>query len=238
VGDRRAVIVYDGLPIASGGAHHLRTRKPLEAWSRLSEFLDTCATAIDLQSAGVYLRGEDVLPLAQAALVARSATEAFGASTSSQTVWGVAGASDLHESTWPLDWSRLQEAVAWVAAQEPLASVHGVSALSVGFNVFFQLRDPRSGEVLPWQGHEHYPQQAYLLGVVPFGLSRMYAQVSQESRCSITLALPFEDVTDAVRQLAADLDAHLPFRLSHKQWTRWQLNKGGTAYYPRRVSVL
>jgi hypothetical protein len=43
---RPALIVYDGLPVSSGGAHGLGRRGPADVWAQLSRFLHECADLI------------------------------------------------------------------------------------------------------------------------------------------------------------------------------------------------
>ena len=36
------LVTYDGLPVASGGAHGLRARHPRAAWTAVQSFIDAC----------------------------------------------------------------------------------------------------------------------------------------------------------------------------------------------------
>jgi hypothetical protein len=204
----------------------------------MARFIDRCTASVDILTAGAYVRGESVFSLARAISETQSVTGGFGEPTTRQIALGTGGGPGLYQAAWSLDWTQLDTAVSLVAEHETPKAVMGLPALLAGFEAVFKLRDPSTGEILPWQGHEYYPQQDYLLGHAPFGLSYISAQISRESTCAITLMLPFEDVTDEVRRIASDLDAHLPFRLSPKQWSRWQLNKAETSYYARKVTVL
>src|SRR5215470_15830475 len=92
-----ALIVYDGLPISSGGGHTLRTRDRRATWSQMSAFLaafTTCEEPDDVR-----------LLLAEGSHVGRSffeealggAERKFGAATRRRSV---SGALEEYEHAW------------------------------------------------------------------------------------------------------------------------------------------
>jgi hypothetical protein len=55
----KSVVTYDGLPVGSGGAHHLRTRDPRVALAQIQSFLDRCTVdQSDLRFTVSVLSGE------------------------------------------------------------------------------------------------------------------------------------------------------------------------------------
>jgi hypothetical protein len=101
----------------------------------------------------------------------------------------------------------------------------------------FKLRDPRSDELLSFQGREYYGDQEYGFRM-PLGLSRLYSRLSEPSTWSLFLSLPFTEVSEDLLHYVATLQKYLPFKFSPKHWTRWQLNAKGTRYYSRKVRVV
>jgi hypothetical protein len=99
----------------------------------------------------------------------------------------------------------------------------------------FHLRDPDSGEVFPFQGAEVYGGQE-AGWKLPLGESSLYLRLANSSACFLVPSLPFSAVNPTVRAYVARLESALPFRLSPKQWARWQLNAQGTRYHKRRIT--
>jgi hypothetical protein len=125
----------------------------------------------------------------------------------------------------------------WSLSSMP--AVDNVPAVVLSVRTVFRLRDPLSGEVLPYQGGEYYPPGGSIEGIVPIGLSSLFLRLSAEgSTCGLVMCLPFEEVTDDLRTYIGVLQERLPFKLSSKHWSRRALNQKHTAYYARRVNVL
>jgi hypothetical protein len=146
---------------------------------------------------------------------------------------------NLWSNTWAIAPAQFSAVADWLAAQRPLPRIQCVAGepLVLGVEVTFKLRDPRSGDVLPFQGTEYYSGQKYA-GDVPLGLSRLYSRLSDRSTWALCLSLPFTQVSEELRTYLVALRDYLPFRLSATHWTRWQLNAEGTRYYPRKVKVV
>ncbi len=107
----------------------------------------------------------------------------------------------------------------------------------LGISAAFSLRDPGTGEPFPLQGSDVYGNQEAAFRL-PLGVSVMYLRLANPSTCALFLSLPFSEVTPKLQSYLCGLEASLPFRLSRKHWSRWQLNAKGARYYNRRASVL
>lgn len=227
---RPALIVYDGMPVSSGGAHHLGRRPPSQIWTQLSGFLDDCADSIG--------PSETMVLVYEA--VGRSAPPIQSAKTSATTLFGRPhsriAASDIREHSWLFDPDRLPDALEWLAEQQPVPSLATGSCFVVSIQVRFRLKDSESGELLPFQDAESYGHQQLRHGLL-LGESILYARLGLKSTCSLTLCLPYVDVSSEFLRLAGAIQRRLPFTLSAKHWTRWQLNSTGRSYYARKVSV-
>jgi hypothetical protein len=99
------------------------------------------------------------------------------------------------------------------------------------------LKDPDSGELLPFQGPEHYAHHKLGHGL-PLGESMLYTRLGTTSTCSLTLCFPFADVSPELVRYVGSVQQRLPFKLSAKQWARWQRNAAGSAYYARRITMV
>jgi hypothetical protein len=144
---------------------------------------------------------------------------------------------EVHETSWGLSQEQLPQAISWLSEQQPAPLPSTGPPFVIGVETRFRLKDPRSGAVLPFQGPEHYGHQEYG-HQLPFGVSVLYARLSVKSTCSLLLCLPFGEVSDELQQYVATLQQRLPFKLSAKHWSRWQLNAAQTRYYSRKVSVV
>jgi hypothetical protein len=228
---RPALIVYDGMPVSSGGAHRLGRRQPPQIWTQLSGFLDDCADTTGPRKTMVLVYeavGRSLTPIQSAK---KSATTIFGRPRSRMAV------SDIREHSWSFDPDRLPDALRWLAEQQqPVPSLPTGTCSVVSVQVRFRLKDPDSGELLPFQDADAYGHQELRHGL-PLGESILYARLGATSTCSLTLCLPYVEVSSELLRLAGALQRRLPFKLSAKHWARWQLNSTGRAYYARKVSV-
>ena len=107
----------------------------------------------------------------------------------------------------------------------------------LGIRASFSLRDPDTGEAFPLQGTDLYGKQEADFRI-PLGVSGLYLRLANPSTCSLFLSLPFTEVTPKLQLYLRRLEESLPFRLSRKHWSRWQLNAQGSKYYRRRASVM
>jgi hypothetical protein len=230
---RTALIVYDGKPVSSGGAHRLGRQGPSQVWRQLSRFLDTCTHPIGPREAMVLVYESVGGALASVQAAKTSAIARFGPPHSRIAV---TGASRIREHAWLFDPDRVPDALEWLAGQSSVPSIATGAGCVVSVQARFRLKDPDSGEVLPFQSAELYGQQELRHGL-RLGDSIMYARLGVKSTCLLTLCLPYVDVSSELLRLVGALQGHLPFKLSVKHWSRWQLNSTGRSYYARKVSV-
>ena len=208
---RKALLVYDGLPVSHGGAHQL-SRLPAErVFDYLLRFLDSCTADAGLACA---LQLYSSVPPGDSArdikLVHRAAKREFGWSKRRLVASGPNGAKDYVHS-WALDSGDLSRAVAWAKQQaQPVVAFLG-PALIVSVQARFVLRDPRSGQVLAHQDAAAYGRQDWDGWGHLLGESSLHVRLSQASTWSTILSLPFEDLTDDVRALIDAFQEHLPF---------------------------
>jgi hypothetical protein len=86
----------------------------------------------------------------------------------------------------------------------------------------------------PPQGSELYGEQR-ASDNLPLGLSLIYLRLANPSTCFLFLSLPFNEGAPELPAYVRRLQASLPFKLSSKHWSRWQLNAQGTKYYRRKT---
>jgi hypothetical protein len=163
----------------------------------------------------------------------RAVTTAFGRP---QRRLAIAGEVEEYEHGWTLGSDGIVEALALMRSLEPFPEHWLGGPLVLSISATFQLCDPDTGEAFPAQGAERYGDQE-AGWKLPLGLSLIHLRLTAHSTCALFLSLPFPEVTPAVSAYVRRLDQSLPFRLSRKHWSRWQLNARGTRYYSRRISV-
>lgn len=214
-------VVYDGLPISSGGAHainRLDTRSALDAWRN---FLAQRGHVVEVRA---HIRIDDAPPTA---------------SPAAQRLIDREFPTPVHAS-YPFVRSvpanRLDEAVSLMAAIEPQPTNEwGDAAVILQPEADFLLLDPGGRGLWPFQGQEHFGGFV-TPGGVKLGLSS--ARVNIGSARSMGLMLSVPEATDSdMEALRPWLQEHLPFRLSRKHWTRWILNRNGITYRARRIHV-
>ena len=228
-----AIIVYDGLSLSSGGAHHISNRNPLAVWTQLSEFLRTCGTNIEFRKVEMWFNDGLAAPLAKDE-TRLSATRYFGRPKRRPLVSNSEG-TRLSISSWGLTYDDIPRALDWLSEQKNPLDDYGMATTGLGMVIFFKLVDPRSGIELPFQGGEHYGHQNGFRS--PLGISSINPRLSSKSTCGVELSLPYLDLTEELREIIAALQKFLPFKLSLKHWSRFQLNKAGTRYYAHKISV-
>ena len=250
---RQALIIYDGLPKSAGGAHRLKKQDPLTAWESFSPFFRDCCTdaaqncAIELYHAGApsgglvktmaSLFGIDRPAVDRQIDTVRDAATALFGHPRHKRIFS--GAPSLHLNSWQLSHGQLTSAMEWITRQDPTPDIYGASGLVLSIESRFRLRDPRTGEALPFQGACCYGNQdldGY--GVVALGESRMLLRLATKPTCSVVLSLPFEDISTELSEYVHQIQMRLPFGMSSKHWTRWQLNRSRTGYYPQKVCLL
>jgi hypothetical protein len=227
-----ALIAYDGLPIAAGGGHGLGRKDRSVVWNEIRQFLQTCTTCRAPQRVRLLLSEGTHLDADFFARASRAATDSFGRPQRRLAIVGADG--EVYEHAWEVDPEEIDRALALMQGVEPIPEHLGSGVLVLAVEASFCLRDPDSGEPFPGQDPALYGHQEAAWNL-PLGLSRIYLRLSGRSTCALFLSLPFPAVSPELRGHVAELEALLPFRLSPKHWSRWQLNAQGTRYYKRRV---
>jgi len=231
---RPALIVYDGMPVSSGGAHRLGRQGPADVWAQLSGFLHDCTDPVGASDTVLLVYEAIGRPLTSVESAKISATALFGRSRHRVAVTGVV---EIHEHSWKFNGDQLPQALSWLTDQPPVPSISTGPPFVVSVQLRFWLKDPDSGQLLPFQGAEYYAHQK-LGHELPLGESRLYARLGTKSTCALTLCLPFANVSPELVRCVGAVQQRLPFKLSAKCWARWQLNAAGTAYYARKISVM
>jgi hypothetical protein len=232
-GLRPALITYDGLP---SGPHSLGRQDAVQVWRSVSSFLADCATMTH-QSQVLSVYGLGRKPGKDEKSVLREARSRFGKPERRQT--GPHG--EMRENAFMLRFDQISDIADWVADRPmpPIDLGYGWTwpTLRATVSLLFTLVDPLTDADLPYQGTEHYGGQGFD-GYCASGLgeSRMNVGLTNEKCwCYVALSFPFEEATEAFWAYVERLQRHLPFKLSDKHWTRWQLNKAGTAYRNRKI---
>jgi hypothetical protein len=148
----------------------------------------------------------------------------------------VAGAAEEHERCWALRPEDVGNALLLMADLEPFPAHWLEAPLALSVQATFGLCDPDSGHPFARQDPDLYRQELPGWGLL-LGMSRIYLRLTTASTCAIYLSLPFDEVTPWLKRYVERLDHSLPFRLSKKRWSRWQLNAQGTRYYSRSISM-
>ena len=224
-------MTYDGLPVASGGAHRLGTLGPTEVMRQLSDFLNTC-TAPSLPR-GAYVEVIAGSGIANELLLSliKEFTCKYG-----PPVRRHVGTGNLAHR-WSVAPDEVDVHVARIEGMLPLPKHrHGLQLMAVAEQICFRLLHPETRLVLPYQHTAFYGDFSRTPGQL-LGRSQLYARISERSTVSLFLSLPFAEVTDEVRALVAFLQAHLPFRLSNAHWKSWRPTKDEKGYTGRRIDV-
>jgi len=139
--------------------------------------------------------------------------------------------------TWAITSRDIPDGIELIRSQGPTTKHWLGGPMLLGISAEFSIRDPDTGEPFPLQGSDLYGNQetAFRLSL---GVSVIYLRLANPSTCAFFLSLPFAEVTPKLQSYLSGLEASLPFKLSRKHWSRWQLNVKGTRYYNRKASVL
>jgi hypothetical protein len=230
---RPALITYDGLP---SGPHSLGQQNAVQVCRSVSAFLSDCAS-VTYQSQVLSAYGLGPKPTKAEKCVLGEARSRLGEPKPRQT--GPHG--EMRENAFMLRPDQISDTADWVAHRPlpPIDLGYGWTwpTLRATLSLLFTLVDPSTGAALPYQGAEHYGGQGFD-GYCASGLgeSRMNVGLTNEKcSCYVALSFPFEEPTEAFWACVEQLQRRLPFSFSDKHWTRWQLNKAGTAYRNRKI---
>ena len=214
-----SAVTYDGLPLASGGAHSLGRISPVKALAGWRTFTVTCARVDHLR--GYFSAptnpglepGDGVLDkVAHHFAPDREAPDRF-----------VVPANRVDDAV------RLYESF----GQQP-TNDYGIAALWLTLVADLTMLQPETGT--PWPGQD---PQRFGSFVTPGGirLGSSSAKLILRGKASLGLSLSFPEATDEdVETVVPWLQAALPMRLSSKHWARWTRTTGGNSYRSRRLA--
>lgn len=209
-------MVYDGLPISSGGSHGLGRVSAGEAYSSWVHFLSACT------SPGPITCYFDLPNTPE--LVVEPAVK-----------FGIAKAFPSEGHRYPVPTDRISEALDLLATLEPQPTNQwGMAPVWLRLSANFSLKGP-DGKI--WLGQDrsdfgHFETQT---GV---RLGASHTNLTLEAKRSMGLLLSVPNATDAdLADLVPWLQSHLPFRLSPKHWSRWTLAKNGRTYRGRKLTM-
>jgi hypothetical protein len=225
---QEGAITYDGLPIASGGAHRLRTRDIESAAASLQSFVsEISADSLPSELRIELLRSPDTGDRCLVEFVAEHNARYGEART--QFI------GKLRAHRWTVPSSAFEEVVA--KRHSLLVSgkrVHASVTILAGWTL--TLTDPASAQTLPYQDPLHYGGFGISDGRL-LGRSSLFARLATRTTANLWLSLPFRDVTEGAQLIAGHVQAHFPSQLSAKHWKRWAITKRGT-YTGRKIAPL
>ena len=216
---RLGAITYEGLPLASGGAHKLRTRGFVAAFDALQSFAsEVSLDPVPKDLAIEVVEGDDVPKEFTDSL--RSEFDAHFIRLPSRRI----GAYTGHQ--WEIDATSVKRVVEKLERLRPTpkAGFAGEAVLvHATWNLVLADADRRP---LPHQDKNDYlgfdvGGERYL------GQSLVYSRISETTSAHLFLSLPFEEVTDDARRVVSEIQKHFPCRLSSKHWKIWRLTKNG-----------
>jgi hypothetical protein len=209
------LITYDGLPIGSGGAHRLRTERPLSVWTQLLTFFSSCTDRSRPDVIEVAVRSD---------LATIPALKALGKPSRTRRV------GDFDEIARPLSVQAVSE---WLEGPCRDAGDSGPWVFAYGS---FRLVDPRTHIPLPGQDPDLYGHQEAAPDRV-LGQSWLYARLARRTTLSVFFSFPFEEPSVQFRTYLAMLQPHLPFRFSNQHWKHWHRRARGTGFVGRKFTL-
>jgi hypothetical protein len=224
---QEGAITYDGLPLASGGAHRLRTRETETAANSLQSFVR--AVSCDCVPSELQLEVlTDAGPIVGhfAGLIA--ANDARYGERRVQAV----GTRRAHR--WIVPSSAFHELVATTALNGGEPRAGSTNSLTVLASWTIVLTEPKSGQLLPHQDPQDYGGFGVGDGRL-LGRSSLFARLGQKTTANLWLSLPFQEPTEEARMIARHVQTHFPCQLSQKQWKQWVLTRAGT-YKARKIA--
>lgn len=227
-----SVVTYDGLPVKSGGAHHLRTRDAQTAFQQMQAFFRNCALESTTPRCTVeLLSGEDVgIPREWTEFMRRRFEGSYGAP-------GEKGLGGTVEYSWSIPATDVARQVEFLGSLGALPThKYGMQSLCVTTQSAIQLIDSESG--MPWPNQDPSSYQNFLASGYGLALGRsvVYSRISDRTTVSLFLNFPFDAGDPALRRAAAFIQENLPFKLSPSHWKRWTLSKAGNKYIARKVA--
>jgi hypothetical protein len=219
-GSPPSAVTYVGLPVSSGGAHSLGRMRRRDALEQTMAFLRTC-TEPDGEIEYAF-RANDRPNVPDVARLRGQIHQRFGDGVLSR------------DNVVRVPEARVPDALEFLDAIEPQATdPYGLAPIWFWMTTKFRIRDPATGEVMPGQDPERYRGVEYEWRV-PLGTSGLRLTLHNRSAIAIELCIPDADEA-VVGRVAPWLQAHLPCRLSPKQWRRWTATKSGS-FAARRMA--
>lgn len=217
------VVTYDGLPASAGGAHSLRAKNTRKAYESVQAFLD--ATVLTVGAPEMFFQLWAGGP--------PEITDCFEAFAAAH-LGGPQNRQRAHTQ-----WRVLPENVD--ATLDALSSVdtravtrYGHPLASLVWSAPVALIDPVKGaphEGIDADAFGRFAVDGYgrLLGAS--GVRATFGTTA--SSLSLWLAFPADD---RLRDAAAHVQSHLPFRLSTKHWRRWHATKDRQSYRATKIA--
>ena len=227
----KSVVTYDGLPVGSGGAHHLRTRDPRVALAQIESFLDKCTVgSSELRFTVNLLSGEEEgIPKEWTQSLLCRFSNTYGASMEKTLGRSL-------EYSWSIPESDVASQVDFIGSLGSLPThQYGMQSLCVTAHRVIKLTDGEGGT--PWPGQDpssysHFQVSGY--GEV-LGRSVVYARISERSSINLFLNFPFEPGDPELQRAVRGVQDNLPFSLSKSHWKHWKLTKAGDKYLGRKM---
>ena len=212
-----SAVVYDGMPISSGGAHGLGRIEARDAHAGWLGFLAACTRPANVHC---YFDLPQTPELTVEPSVRARIAEVFPAD----------------RRRYPVPDDRVNEALDLLTSFEPQpTNPWGMAPVWLRFSADFRLMRPGAAELWPEQEPERFGYFETPTGV-RLGASR--TNLSLQARRSMGMLLSIPNATDAdLAVLVPWLQDHLPFRLSAKHWSRWTLAKNGRTYRGRKLTL-
>ncbi len=198
-------VTYDGLPIASGGAHSLGRMSRRDAYQRTMTFLETC-TELD-GPIDHHFALPPVSGLPRASELEAQVKRRFG--------------KDRR-----IEVSKVPEALAFLDEIDPQpVNPWGMAPVWLWTIARFRILDPATGQPIPGQDPRRFNATTASSGVA-LGANDLRLILSDKAALGINLCLPDAD-EDLLGRVVPWLQAYLPFRFSPKQWRAWTPTKTG-----------
>lgn len=211
MGQLNAFILYDGLPIKSGGAHQLNRQNTAEIYDSVSNFVKRFA--------------DHKLPVHVQVTMKKFNLKSFLA---------YAIRFGLPHFRWWNYWELKQDLVHWNISSKDLekkiAVVTADENLVIGMTWEFNFIDPQTGELLPNQHDipvidERRPKTG------------MYLRLSSTAKTmSVWFAFPFEEVNALSIPYLNEIQENLPFKFSDKNWNIYKRSKNGN-WFSRKITL-
>ena len=205
-----AFILYDGLPVKSGGAHQLNRHNTAELYDSVSKFLKLYADHKVPVRVQVTMKKFNLRSFLTYAL-------RFG----------------RPNFNWWYYWELKQDLVRWNISSKNLEKkIEVVTAdgnLLIGMSWEFNFIDPHTGALLPNQDaipmvDERRPKTG------------IYLRLSSTAKTiSVWFAFPFEELNAWNLKYLQEIQENLPFKFSSKNWKMYKRSKNGS-WFSRKLA--